>query len=253
MTDEDAVLVRILAATDALWKPMRRADWGSFSIPTVLYEHRKRFASAGVASHSGATTEAGRKADQRTSEALASSGLLTLHGRERRVAARLTEKGDILARALAGLANVEAGYLSVCEVLRLESPGEWPGPMASELWLAGLDSYANSDDCRHELHAVQELALPALWRGWLESGSDIEGRVWYHATDQGRAVAKLPKPELPADLPTMDNHAADLYDAEVIAIRERLRHTAPDHCNELGCIPLSCSINLKPKEKTTSQ
>lgn len=242
MTEQDAILVRILAATDAVWKPMRQADWAT-PTPTVLYEYRKRFSSAGVPWHSGDATEAGRKANQRTLEGLASAGLVTLHGRERRAAVRLSEKGDILARALAGLGNVDAGHCSLCEVLGLHDK------MASELWLARLDNYANTDDCRRELVIVQQLMAPALWRDWVESGSDCHGRVWYWATKQGREVAKLPEPTLPADLPPMDKDAADLYDAEEIAYRDRLRHAKPDHSNELGFIPLSASIPLRPTVK----
>jgi hypothetical protein len=240
MTDRDSVLVQILAATDAVWKPMRQADWAT-PTPTVLYEYRKRFSSAGVPWHSGDPTEAGRKASQRTLEDLASAGLVTLHGRERRTAVRLTERGDVLARALAGLGNVDAGHCSLCEVLRLHDQ------MASELWLARLDNYADTDDCRRELWIVQRLMAPALWRGWVESGSDCHGRVWYWATDQGRQVAMLPAPTLPADLPPMDEDAAEVYDSEVVAYRERLRHAKPDHSNELGFIPLSASIPLRPK------
>jgi hypothetical protein len=246
MTDQDAVLVQILAATDAVWKPMRQADWAT-PTPTLLYEYRKRFASAGVPWHSGDPTEAGRKSNQRTLEGLASAGLVTLHGRERRAAVRLTEKGDILARALAGLGNVDAGHRSLYEVLELHDK------MASELWLARLDDYADTDDCRVELLIVQRLIAPALWRGWVESGSDCHGRVWYWATDQGREVAKLPAPTLPDDLPSMDEAAAGVYDAEVIAYRQRLRYAKPDNSSELGFIPLSASIPLRPKSRVKMQ
>jgi len=204
MREQDAVLVRILAATDAIWKPMRQADWGQ-PTPTVLYEHRKQFTSKGLPWHSGNPTEAGRKAEQRILEGLASAELVTLHGRERRAAVRLTEQGDILARALVGLGNVDAGHCSLCEVLRLQNP------IASELWLAGLDNYAATDDCRRELVIVQDLMLPALWRGWVESNSDCFGRAYYWATDRGREMARLPEPVLPANLPPMDEDAAEMY------------------------------------------
>jgi len=240
MTEQDAVLVRILALTDAVWKPMRRADW-VMPTPTVLYEHRKRFASKGLPWHSADPTEAGRKAQQRTLEDLASLGLVTLHGRERRAAVRLTERADILARALAGLDNIDAGHFSLCEVLRLHDT------MASELWLAGLDNYADTDDCRRELVIVQDSMLPALWRGWLEAGADGHGGVWYWAPDRGREGAKLPAPTLPANLPPIDEEAGTLYDAEVIHARERLRYAKPDCPGELGFIPLSASIDLTPK------
>lgn len=239
MTNEDAVLVDILAATDAVWKPMRQADWTT-PTPTVLYEHRRRFTSSGVPWHSSEPTEAGRKAAQRTLEDMASLGLLTLHGRERRNAVRLTETGDIRARALAGIGNVDAGHCSLCEVLRLQNP------IASELWLARLDNYADTDACRRELVVTQSLMAPALWRGWVESGSDCHGRVWYWATDLGRKIAKKLEPLLPADLPPTDRDTSEVYYGAMLDYRERLRHTKPDHSNELGYIPLSASIPLRP-------
>jgi hypothetical protein len=246
MTEQDAALVRILAATDAVWKPMRQEDWVR-PTPTVLYEHRTRFASKGVPWHSGDPTEAGRKASQRTLEDLASAGLLTLHGRERRAAVRLTEKGDIVARALADLPNVDDAHSSLREVIRLESSGDGQGPMASELWLAELPNYSNNDDCYLELWIVQRLLLPALWRGWIDADSDCCGRVYYSATADGRQLAKLPPPTLPANLPPPDEDAAELYDSEVIAARERLRQAKPDCAGEIGYLPLPASIDIRPR------
>lgn len=184
-----------------------------------------------------------RKAAQRTIEDLASGGLITLHGRERRNAVRLTEAGDIRARALAGLDNIDAGHASLREVVRLQNP------IASELWLARLDNCADTDDCRHKLWIVQTLMLPALWRGWVEAGSDYHGRVYYWATKLGRKVARQPEPALPDDLPPMAEDATEAYHEAVLNYRERLRCAKPDHSNELGYIPLNASLPVRPKEK----
>ncbi len=67
------------------------------------------------------------------------------------------------------------------------------------------------------------------------------------ATKESWRVAKLPPPKLPDGLPPMDDDAAALYDEAVIDYREGLRHAKPDHSNELGFIPLSASIPLRPK------
>jgi hypothetical protein len=77
--------------------------------------------------------------------------------------------------------------------------------------------------------------------------------VWYRATGLGRKVAKLPAPKLPDGLPPMDDDAAALYDEAVIGYREGLRHAKPDHSNELGYIPLSASIPLRPKGEVKRQ
>jgi len=60
-------------------------------------------------------------------------------------------------------------------------------------------------------------------------------------------VAKLPPPTLPADLPPADEDAADLYDDEAIAARERLRHSKPDCAGEIGYLPLPASIDIRRK------
>jgi hypothetical protein len=247
MTEQDAVLGRLLAFTDAVWKPLRDADWGR-PTPTVLYEYREQFASAGVPWHSGEKSEAGRKADQRTLEALASAGLLTLHGRERRASARLTDQGDLHARALAGLPSIDAAHFVIREVIRLESSGDGFGPMAAEIWVAGVKS-TDSERSRLKLIELVDEAKPALCRGWLETESDCYGRVYYVATDQGRKIAKGPEPELPAGLPAMDEDAADLYDREVVAFRDRLRHAEPEDSGQIGFLPVPASLDIRPKRK----
>jgi len=242
MTKTDAVLVEVLAAVDAIWRPLREVDW-SRPTPTVIYEHRVRFASRGLPWPGSGLGEVGRKSTQRTLEGLASIGLVTLHGREKRSSVRLTDRGDIFARALIGLANVDAGHRSLVEVIRLHRE------MVREIWLAGLSDYADTDDCRDALAVVQEDLMPALCRGWVKSNSDCHGRVWYSATALGRKVARLPEPILPVGLPEMDEDALDLYCVATAAYRTRLRHAKPDCSSEIGFLPESCSIDLRPNKR----
>jgi hypothetical protein len=249
MTEHDAILVQILAATDAVWRPLRRADWAR-QTPGVVYEYRHRFPSSGVPLGLPDPSETGRKAVQRGMEDLASRGFVTLHGRERRASVRLTEHSDILARQLVGLPNVNKAHAALRQTIELQATGDGLGPLTSELWLAELHDYADTDKCRQKLIAVQESLLPALWRGWVESNSDCVGRVWYWATDLGRKVAKLSAPTLPSDLPSADVDADKLYSNELLAYRARLRNSRPDVPGEIGFIPLPASIAIRrPKLK----
>jgi len=244
MKTGDTILIQILALQDAIWHPFRRRDWLP-PMPTVLYEHRKRFREGeGVSWATGGGRADLRKARQRELDALAETGLIELCGRQRRSGVRLPEPVEIATRALCGLPNIEAGYVSLLEVIRLEAGDQRPGPLCSELWLAGIDNYTQDEKCFRELRLVELLMLPALSRGWVESHSDLLGCVWYFATPKGREVAKQPGPTLPAGLPEWDRAAGRLYDKELIAARERLRREKPDRPNELGHCPLSASLNL---------
>jgi hypothetical protein len=147
---------------------------------------------------------------------------------------RLTDAGDAKARALAGLAQVDATVELLREILRqqVEHPG--PGGWVSEFWLA--------DDGRdmHELRAIEAMALPGLWRGWLEAHSDVHGHARYRVLPGGLAALAAgphdPDPTAP------DQEAADLYDTTLAAALDRLASAAPDDGREIGLIPLPCSM-----------
>jgi hypothetical protein len=248
MTEQEC-LVRLLAFSDAIFLPMRLADWVA-PMPTILYERRERFATGGLPWHSGEASETGRKKDQRTLERLVADGLLTVHGGERRTSAKLSEAGDVYARALAGMPNVADAHGLLADVIRLEKSGDGFSPMVREIWLAGLADYAPGDDsCGRKILAVQDCALPGLNRGWLKTESDCEGRAWYLATPFGRKVAKEPAPTLPDDLPEADPEAEELYDREVVAFRGKLRQILPANPREIGFLPLPESINISPKRE----
>lgn len=144
--------------------------------------------------------------------------------------------------------SIDAAHSVTREAIRLESSGDGFGPMAAEIWVAGVKN-TDSERSRRSLVALVYEALPALCRGWLEAESDCYGRVWYLATDQGRKVAKNPEPKLPTGLPPMDQDAADLYDTEVSAFRGRLRDSTPKEPGEIGYLPLPASLDIRPKRE----
>jgi hypothetical protein len=248
MNEQDKTLISILAASDAVWRPMRRADWNA-PAPANLWEARERFEARGVVwTTSG--SEAERKRSQRSLEQLSFDGMLNLRGSNKGHGVRLTDKGDIFARALCGAPNVDAGHSSLSEVIQLARQVNQDGAvngarLTSELWLARLKNYSDTDDCRNKLWAVQTMMLAALWRGWVVSLSDCEGRVYYYSTEAGYATAKLPRPALPVDIPEYDDSADELYHAATIAARSMLRSAKPTRPNEIGYISLPCSLDLR--------
>lgn len=261
MNEREEVLIRILAATDALWAPLRQPDWKRPG-PTNYYEARKHFAERGIPWDSGEKGEANRKAARRLLESLAEDGLVAIQGGERRLAVKLTDFGDIIARAVCSLPNVECGHSSTTETIRLARTVNQPGTvdgakLTSELWLSGLDNYRGDDATTRELVLTTNMALPAIVRGWLQAESDCEGRVYYFATDAGQEIAKKPEPKLPSNLPHASrqdgNPAFDLYDAEWLECRQRIRTATPRMTCEIGFLPLPASINFRQQRKTTKQ
>ena len=117
-------------------------------------------------------------------------------------------------------------------------------PLCSELWLAGLKAYANTSGCKVALWRVSQQLAPVLARGFVESRSDIHGRAYYIVSDAGREAATLPPPIMPS-LPEYNDTANELYHAETLAARERLRTAPPANPSEIGFCPLPCSLNLQ--------
>ncbi|MCG2683979.1 MAG: hypothetical protein L6306_10240 [Planctomycetales bacterium] len=237
----DKILIRVLAVMDAIWLPLRRVDWVA-PTPTVLYEHRKRYPTVGVPFGTGGGREDSRKNRQRELNELAAAGLLTIGGESRRVGVKLSEKAEIALRSLCGLPNLDEAHATLRRVISLEGGDQWPGPLCSELWLAGRGDY--TDGIGEELWDAQNLLLPALCRQWIEGHSDWHGRVWYFATDAGRKIAALPAPKMPSELPEYSESANALYMKETLAARERLRRAKPQCPSELGYCPMSASLEI---------
>ena len=105
MTEQDRILIEILATTDAVWRPLRAGDWAQPG-PSNLYEARRRFSEHGVAVNTGSGTEGARKAAQRIVADLVASGLLVAHGNQRRKGVTLTPPAEAGLRALCDLPSL---------------------------------------------------------------------------------------------------------------------------------------------------
>lgn len=236
MTTQETILIQILAESDAIHLPMRQRDWQP-PTPAVIYERRRRFAASGICWQMSGD-DARRKLNQRELARMKSAGLLELHGRERRSHVRLTSKGDTLARSLCGLPGLDASHATLCEVIRLGKNG------TAELWLAGLDSYAE-DPSNFEVILTENMCLPSLVRQWLVSHSDLLGHVAYFATPQGIAIAAQPEPVLPSFLPKSSGEAFAAYTETILGARAQLRAAKPERQNEIGPIPMIAGQGLK--------
>lgn len=237
MNETDEILIRLLASTDALWRPMRAHDWAG-SMPTVLLEHRRLFPTVGVPWHGSSPTEAGRKRTQRALEACAKDGLLAIHGKIRRNTAKLHDTGELRARALCGLPGLTDAMALLREVQAQ------PVTMPSELALVGLETYQDEPDAgvRGLLAELAFRAAPALCREWLEARSDLHGRVYYSLTPSGeQAIVSLPA--IPDGLPRQQQACWDLYAQQFGESLARLRAEEPETVGEIGFIPLSVALN----------
>ncbi|MCC6909443.1 MAG: hypothetical protein IT430_15995 [Phycisphaerales bacterium] len=89
---------------------------------------------------------------------------------------------------------------------------------------------------RRLLSKLEETAIPALIRGWLESGSDLHGRAWYSLTDGGRAALEDPQPEVGSGIDAADDCAL-AWRMGANAMYTRMA-AAPRSEREIGLLPL---------------
>jgi hypothetical protein len=241
MNEHQTLLVRLLAKSDSVWAPQRLIDWQARMMQTVLYEHRRDFATGfSFASKAGRATD--RKAFAELLAEFVSAGLIERFGGERKVRVRLSEAGDDMARAIVGLPGRDAAYRIVCELAK--RPARQEGGCALEIELAGLADYGGAPMDQATIDALEDAELratPGLWRGWLSTVADLAGRVWYCCTTAGLKIAAGPPVKRPAKLPKPVDGAFDLYGKEFGAARKALRAMKPDDPREIGVMPCSAS------------
>lgn len=229
---ECRVAVAILAQTDALWIPTRHGLTEPAAIVNVS-QLRRLYGSLGCRWHAADTSETGRKQSQRQLESLAERGLIEVtRNKARTVYVRLSDDTEEEMRVLCGLPGIDAGLASVAEVIRL-------GGFVRETALAG---HGYGDMPPGELVLVEELALPALTRGWLRSNSDAEGRVCYWATEAGAVAVEGWRPVgEPLDAPPVDENLRRQYYHDVQEALARFAALPPSGRGDIGEIPLQAS------------
>jgi hypothetical protein len=242
MDDRTRILTQILADTDAVWLPNRR--W-SRPRPTNVHFARLAFGKGGVPWESGEPTEAGRKAAQRELEELAKARLVRA-SRLRRVktlAVRLSEPADADMRERIGLAGLYSAWLSMHEIAR---HSRRPPELFTDVYIAERKLIGDKppETYRREAVIVEDMLLPALVRGYVDSNADTQGRVSYMLTPAGWEWldrGEAPPEDLRDDAP-LGRDAATWYAERLQTSLDRLGTADAAEPREIGLLPLPVAV-----------
>ncbi|MCC6906313.1 MAG: hypothetical protein IT430_00100 [Phycisphaerales bacterium] len=244
---DDTLICRLAGELWAVFAPWR-GPWGGGGAAAAYLARRSFRSGAGLR-----WRHQGRDRDERDENVealgrLERRGLLTRRvERTKVVATRLLDAGIERACSLAGAPCWTDGR-AVCERLAalddvratMTHLGTW---WTAEWALAGTPPYwaacGNDETARANrqfLSELEERAVPALVRGWLVSGADLDGRVWYSLTAAGRAaLTEAPAEETPAI--DADADCALAWREGAHAMQVRLA-AAPRSEREIGLLPL---------------
>jgi hypothetical protein len=236
------ILVRILAAGDAIFKPMRAFDG---TLGTVIYLRRRQFRRGGIswsaARFGSSTEEVNRKAISRL---LTKWGLHRLiktgpSASSRTVTVGLTAEGDAIARALAGLPALDDSLSLLGNLIegRSDPEGVDYGGRAwlPETTLAGC-SYADPDALK-KLGILQQRMIPLLAAGLADSTANVHRGVWYCPLVASIPIA-IDRQKIKADLDAVEAYSA-AFKQEIEALDSAVLE--PTERRELGLVPFSCS------------
>lgn len=242
MSDLDTLLLKALAASDALRLPIRR--WlGRASANRIL--GLRQLASFGAPLRVGGDA-ATRKTGERSLADLGDQGLavVTSHRQTKFPLVALTFRGEARARALAGLPSMGGG-LWVLEQVAARSrrvPALMTEQWVAEVELNGGRGWGDSTvQDRADLAELAMNALPAVARGLVVAHSDCHGRAYFAATPAGwdhldsRSI--IPR----EDQPPADGEAEEAYHAELASKLAWMRDAEPSALGEIGLHPLPAS------------
>lgn len=235
---ERFIIVRVLAATDAIWVPLR--TWNR-PLTTNVYFARQAFHKSGVPWESGGATEAERKSLQRALEGLAQAGAVEVRkpNRVRSLSVRLCDDAEDTARRLVGMTDLCAAWVACHELARhSKRPGD--AALLTDAFIRERLMCGDVSDHEYAIEAdsVQRMLLPALARGRVIALADCRGCVHYALTRSGWEWLDTEPLEHPETTP--DAEMDELYRDHLAACRERLE-TAQNRIPELGDLPLPVS------------
>jgi hypothetical protein len=214
-TDPISELVRLLAAGDALFSPVR--DWRHNAHVTAIMQRRWEYRTQGLAYLSG-SGEGGRQQAEHQAALWESEGLVTFtRSGGRRCWIRLTGGMDWKLRAMGGLPGWPEQMVVLLAVQEQTQAGYLNGRFVPEDCLVGR-GWGSRQALILSLRLAATVA-PSLVRGWLVSSADLGQRLGYAITPEGRAA--LDNPEAPTDLPSVHSGVADAYDA-ALKVEQRL-------------------------------
>ncbi|MCL4199305.1 MAG: hypothetical protein KJZ69_17580 [Phycisphaerales bacterium] len=246
-TAEDMLLCRLTGELWAIFAPWR-GPWNGGGA-TAAYQGRRAFGNrAGLRWRNKGRDRDEREAILSVLGQLERSGLLVRRIEQTRVVAvRLSDAGIERACSLAGAPCWSAGWQVCRRLVECDDRRAWMmhlGTRWTAEWaLAGTPpqwAQCGSDEAgranRRLLSELEEAAIPALVRGWMESGADMHGRAWYSFTDAGAAALA----ETPAEAPLgidADEDCALAWREGAHAMQIRLA-AAPRSEREIGLLPL---------------
>jgi hypothetical protein len=203
----------------------------------AIQEARRRFAHRGVPLTIAGTVQE-RKAGERRLACLKSWGYVSLYGpNNRRTGAKLTRKGDDLARWITASDLLIQSWPWLFQIAALVSAGCSNPTAVRETDLAQAD-YGSPE--RRRLIDLEFALLPLKAAGLIRDWPDAHGRIYYAMTDTGLAAIERDAPA-PRDLPDYPGSTWSDLHAELMARyeAERLQWTA-EQTNEVF-IPLPVS------------
>jgi hypothetical protein len=179
------ILVQVLAATDALFIPLRGPDWETRVMPANVTIGRREFQEAGVAWLSLAISENERKQAQRDMEACAKRGWIRpIRSKVKTTSVRLTDEGEELARD--GIVPTLADSFEALAELATHS--KRGSEKSNEKWVPEIEMNNGrgwEGEFARELLWVEQRLLPCLTRGLVAANYDGYGHAYYAVTAAG--------------------------------------------------------------------
>jgi len=236
------ILVEILAATDAIWMPLR--DW-SGSRPTNVYYARSQFARHGVTWRAGNRTETELKARSRTLQDLKDTGkVLAWQPKLKSLRVKLTANTEAEARRWCKLPPLAAAVATTREIAK---HSDRKPTLLNRFYVAETvlnDGKGWGDATKEErrgLVLTEEMLAPALHRRWVVSLSDIQGHVYFALTSTGWDALEHDYAE--SKRGRDQKECADLYYRQLAYVLTTWGAPVTDaNRGELGAIPLPVSM-----------
>lgn len=240
------MLVAVLAASDAVWLPSRRPDdW------TVITERRMLYRAAGIRWTSQLADidpgTSGRKSAQRMLKQIGLDHQIIAHNPNgsRTLCVRLTETGEARAREMIGgpMLDDALELVDMLYGLRDHPDGFDYYSMAwvREATITGIGYGAGQDG---EYHNLGICLSPALTRGMVESGSDLQMHASYALTPAGIEIARKRLHETPKPAPTPKpvDGGEDYYCQKLREALGALSAAEPENDSEIGLMPLPVNV-----------
>lgn len=238
MTQVQRFLFEQLGQMDGLFAPSRQDSM----CRSATHQLRIAFLEDGNPLRKGGK---GRQDFARLLGKLEEKEVVTLNrkGKNRWPCVRLTDAAENSLRNTLSLPTLAAGESSLKEIARLSDE-------ANRIWVP--ENVLTTGSWEHEeILLTQNMAAPALCRGWLDSGCTTQGAAAYCVSDAGRqALADLEEWDDPEPVPFSKDGWKVFCEAFNAKRAELISMNAPDPTN-IAPIPLSAAVFDWPKEVVT--